>query len=72
MQDIAKKSDKVFALDPGQTIGQKVKGNHNMYRSAGTSYFNGLICLISYCRINKKKKIPILKKKIKLNFLNRS
>ena len=35
VQDIAKKSDKVFALDPGQTIGQKVKGNQNIYRSAG-------------------------------------
>ena len=35
IQDIAKKSDKVFALDPGQTIGQKVKGNQNIYRSAG-------------------------------------
>jgi len=35
VQDIAKKSDKVFALDPGQTIGQKVKGNQNVYRSAG-------------------------------------
>jgi dienelactone hydrolase len=35
VQDIAKKSDKVFALDPGQTIGQKVKGSQNVYRSAG-------------------------------------
>ena len=35
IQDIAKKSDNVFALDPGQTIGQKVKGNQNIYRSAG-------------------------------------
>jgi len=35
VQDIAKKSDKVYALDPGQTIGQKVKGNQNVYRSAG-------------------------------------
>lgn len=35
VQDIAKKSDKVFALDPGQTIGQKVKGNQNVFRSAG-------------------------------------
>jgi hypothetical protein len=35
VQDIAKGSDKVFALDPGQTIGQKVKGNRNIYRSAG-------------------------------------
>jgi hypothetical protein len=35
VQDIAKKSDRVFALDPGQTIGQKVKGNQNIYRSAG-------------------------------------
>jgi hypothetical protein len=35
VQDIAKKGDKVFALDPGQTIGQKVKGNQNIYRSAG-------------------------------------
>lgn len=35
VQDIAKKSDKVFGLDPGQTIGQKVKGNQNIYRSAG-------------------------------------
>lgn len=35
VQDIAKKSDNVFALDPGQTIGQKVKGNQNVYRSAG-------------------------------------
>ena len=35
IQDIAKPSDNVFALDPGQTIGQKVKGNQNIYRSAG-------------------------------------
>lgn len=35
VQDIAKKDDKVFALDPAQTIGQKVKGNQNIYRSAG-------------------------------------
>lgn len=35
VQDIAKKSDKVFALDPGQTIGQKVKGGQNIYRTAG-------------------------------------
>ena len=35
VQDIAKPNDKVFALDPGQTIGQKVKGNQNVFRSAG-------------------------------------
>lgn len=37
VQDIAKKGDKVFALDAGQTIGQKVKGgdNRKIYRSAG-------------------------------------
>jgi len=35
IQDIAKKGDKVFALDPGQTIGQKVKSSANVYRSAG-------------------------------------
>jgi len=36
-QDIAKKSDKVYALDSGQTLGQKVKGgpNRNIYRTAG-------------------------------------
>jgi hypothetical protein len=37
IQDIAKSSDKVYALDAGQTIGQKVKGgpNRNIYRTAG-------------------------------------
>jgi hypothetical protein len=37
IQDIAKSGDKVFALDPGQTIGQKVKGgpNRNIYRTSG-------------------------------------
>ena len=37
VQDIAKSGDKVFALDPGQTIGQNVKGgpNRQIYRSAG-------------------------------------
>jgi hypothetical protein len=37
VQDIAKKNDKVYALDSGQTIGQKVKGgpNRNIYRTAG-------------------------------------
>lgn len=36
-QDISKKTDKVYALDSGQTIGQKVKGgpNRNIYRTAG-------------------------------------
>jgi len=36
-QDIAKSGDKVYALDSGQTIGQKVKGgpNRNIYRSEG-------------------------------------
>ena len=36
-QDISKKDDKVFVLDSGQTIGQKVKGgpNRNIYRTAG-------------------------------------
>ena len=36
-QDIAKSSDRVYALDSGQTIGQKVKGgpNRNIYRTAG-------------------------------------
>lgn len=35
VQDIAKSSDKVYALDAGQTIGQKVKGGQNIYRTAG-------------------------------------
>jgi hypothetical protein len=37
IQDIAKSGDKVYALDAGQTIGQKVKGgpDRNIYRSAG-------------------------------------
>lgn len=37
IQDIAKSGDKVYALDAGQTIGQKVKGgpNRQIYRSAG-------------------------------------
>ena len=37
VQDIAKGSDKVYALDAGQTIGQKVKGgsNRQVYRTAG-------------------------------------
>lgn len=37
VQDIAKKGDKVYALDAGQTIGQKVKGGENrqIYRTAG-------------------------------------
>jgi hypothetical protein len=37
VQDIAKKSDKVYALDAGSTIGQSVKGgpNRNIYRTAG-------------------------------------
>ena len=37
IQDIAKKDDKVHALDAGSTIGQKVKGgpNRNIYRTAG-------------------------------------
>jgi hypothetical protein len=36
-QDIAKGSDKVYALDAGSTIGQSVKGgpNRNIYRTAG-------------------------------------
>lgn len=35
VQDIAKKEDKVYALDAGQTLGQKVKGGQNIYRTAG-------------------------------------
>jgi len=37
IQDIAKKDDKVYALDAGSTIGQTVKGgpNRNIYRTAG-------------------------------------
>jgi hypothetical protein len=37
IQDIAKKGDKVYALDAGSTIGQSVKGgpNRNIYRTAG-------------------------------------
>ncbi len=37
IQDISKKTDKVYALDSGQTIGQKVKGgpNRNIYRTSG-------------------------------------
>ena len=37
VQDIAKKSDKVFALDAGSTIGQTVKGgpNRNIFRTSG-------------------------------------
>lgn len=37
VQDIAKKGDKVYALDAGQTIGQKVKGGENrqIYRTSG-------------------------------------
>jgi len=35
VQDIAKSGDKVYALDAGQTIGQKVKGGQNIYRTAG-------------------------------------
>lgn len=37
VQDIAKKGDKVYALDAGQTLGQKVKGgsNRNIYRTSG-------------------------------------
>lgn len=37
VQDISKKGDKVYALDAGQTIGQKVKGgdNRKIYRTAG-------------------------------------
>ena len=37
IQDIAKGTDKVYALDAGQTIGQQVKGgpNRNIYRTAG-------------------------------------
>jgi hypothetical protein len=37
VQDIAKKNDKVYALDAGSTIGQSVKGgpNRNIYRTAG-------------------------------------
>lgn len=37
IQDIAKKDDKVYALDAGSTIGQSVKGgpNRNIYRTAG-------------------------------------
>jgi hypothetical protein len=37
VQDISKSGDKVYALDSGQTIGQKVKGgpNRNIYRTAG-------------------------------------
>ena len=37
VQDIAKGSDKVYALDAGSTIGQSVKGgpNRNIYRTAG-------------------------------------
>lgn len=37
VQDIAKKGDKVYALDAGQTLGQKVKGgdNRQIYRTSG-------------------------------------
>jgi hypothetical protein len=37
VQDIAKKNDKVYALDAGSTIGQTVKGgpNRQVYRTAG-------------------------------------
>jgi len=37
VQDIAKKNDKVYALDAGSTIGQTVKSgpNRNIYRTAG-------------------------------------
>jgi hypothetical protein len=37
IQDIAKKDDKVYALDAGSTIGQSVKSgpNRNIYRTAG-------------------------------------
>ena len=37
VQDIAKKSDKVYALDAGSTIGQSVKGgpNRNIFRTSG-------------------------------------
>lgn len=37
IQDISKKTDKVYALDAGSTIGQKVKGgpNRNIYRTSG-------------------------------------
>lgn len=37
VQDIAKSSDKVYALDAGSTIGQSVKGgpNRNIFRTAG-------------------------------------
>jgi hypothetical protein len=35
VQDIAKTSDRVIALDPAQTIGQKVKANQRIFRSAG-------------------------------------
>lgn len=37
VQDIAKKDDKVYALDAGSTIGQTVKSgpNRNIYRTAG-------------------------------------
>lgn len=37
IQDIAKGTDKVYALDAGSTIGQTVKGgpNRNIYRTAG-------------------------------------
>jgi hypothetical protein len=37
VQDIAKKDDKVYALDAGSTIGQTVKGgpNRQVYRTAG-------------------------------------
>ena len=37
VQDIAKNSDKVYALDAGSTIGQSVKGgpNRNIFRTAG-------------------------------------
>jgi hypothetical protein len=37
VQDIAKNDDKVYALDAGQTIGQKVKGgpNRQIYRTFG-------------------------------------
>lgn len=35
VQDIAKPGDKVFALDAGSTIGQKVKPNQNIFRTSG-------------------------------------
>jgi hypothetical protein len=34
-QDIARKGDKVYTLDPGITLGQKTKSGQNVYRTSG-------------------------------------